>query len=65
MNSSLKVHLMHVLKEIDIKLITFISAGAVIVLSAFALKKPPVRQAGKKYVGIFFVCYEMELKEDL
>ena len=48
MKSPLLVHLIHDLKLKDMKLITFISVGTFIVLSAFVMKKPAIPAGREK-----------------
>lgn len=49
MQTNLCLHLIHVLKQKDMKLITFISAGAFIVSSAFIIKKEQPNQVNTLY----------------
>ena len=49
MQSVLTTHLIHVLKQKNMKLITFISAGAFILFSAFVMKKETTSQTSTLY----------------
>ena len=55
MKSPLLVHLIHDLKLKDMKLITFISVGTFIVLSAFVMKKSAIPAGREKKIKAFFL----------
>ncbi len=57
MQSPLIMHLFHVLKYINMKLLTFLSAGAFIVLTAFIMKEP-TSPAGKEKITLTTSLYE-------